>query len=146
MNGALDYMGGFNITGGTLLATGSAGMAEAPGAGSGQNSLLINLNGTLPAGSLIHLQTSDGGQVFTFETAKPVQSIVFSSAQLQLGAAYDLYLGGSTTGTTVDGWVQGGEYSGGELYVSLTLDTVVTTYGAGGGRGGGRKTGIRQNA
>jgi hypothetical protein len=34
MNGALDYDGTFNISGGTLIAVGSAGMAQAPSAGS----------------------------------------------------------------------------------------------------------------
>ncbi|MEZ4610523.1 MAG: hypothetical protein R2838_09820 [Caldilineaceae bacterium] len=38
-----DYDGGFSITGGTLVAAGSAGMAQAPDTTSTQNSLLYTL-------------------------------------------------------------------------------------------------------
>ena len=36
MNGAIDYMNGFNVTGGLLVAAGSSGMAEAPSESSSQ--------------------------------------------------------------------------------------------------------------
>jgi len=37
MNGAVDYDGSFTISGGLLVAAGSAGMAQAPGGNSSQN-------------------------------------------------------------------------------------------------------------
>jgi len=131
MNGALDYDGGFAISGGTFVAVGSAGMAQAPDNSSSQNSLLLSLNGTLPAGSLIHIQTSSGENVLTFAPTKQIQAITFSSAELATGETYEVYYGGSTTGTAVDGLSEGGTYSGGTLYTSVTLSGTVTQVGGG---------------
>ncbi|MCB8981829.1 MAG: carbohydrate-binding domain-containing protein [Ardenticatenaceae bacterium] len=131
MNGALDYDGSFAISGGTFLAVGSAGMAQAPGQNSSQNSVLINLNGTLPAGALIHIQTSSGEDVLTFAPTKQIQSISFSSAGLVTGQTYEIYYGGSSTGTATNGLYEGGTYSGGTLYTSITLSGTVTQVGGG---------------
>ena len=60
MNGALDYVSGFSMTGGFLVAAGSSGMAEAPSESSSQYSVLVNLSSTQRAGTLIHIQRSDG--------------------------------------------------------------------------------------
>ena len=129
MNSALDYDAFFNITGGSLVAAGSSGMAQAPGAASTQNSLLLNFNGTLQAGTLVHLQTSEGQEVLTFAPSKQYQSIVFSSPALVSGSTYDVYSGGSSTGTAQDGLYQGGEYSPGTKYGSFTVSSAVTTMG-----------------
>lgn len=131
MNGALDYDGGFAISGGTFVAVGSAGMAQAPDTSSSQNSLLLSLNGTLPAGSLIHIQSSSGEDVLTFAPTKQIQAIAFSSAELATGETYEVYYGGSTTGTAVDGLYEGGTYSGGTLYTSVMLSGTVTQVGGG---------------
>lgn len=131
MNGALDYDGSFAISGGTFVAVGSAGMAQAPDTSSSQNSLLLSLNGTLPAGSLIHIQSSSGEDVLTFAPTKQIQAIAFSSAELATGETYEVYYGGSTTGTAVDGLYEGGTYSGGTLYTSVMLSGTVTQVGGG---------------
>jgi len=104
-------------------------MAQAPGAASTQNSLLLNFNGTLQAGTLIHIQTSEGQEVLTFAPSKQYQSIVFSSPALVSGSTYDVYYGGSSTGTAQDGLYQGGEYSPGTKYASFTVSSAVTTMG-----------------
>ncbi len=129
MNGALDCVGSFNVNGGLLIAVGSSGMAESPDATSSQYSLLLNLNGTLQAGALIHIQSADGADILTFAPAKRIQSIVFSSPELKKGATYTVYYGGSSTGTAADGLYAGGTYSGGTRYTSLTLSGIVTTVG-----------------
>lgn len=92
MNGALDCIGTFNISGGTLVAVGSAGMAEAPDETSTQNSLLLNLNQPYPSGTVIHIQSSDGEEILSFETMKSFQSIAFSSNDLLEGQTYEVYL------------------------------------------------------
>src|SRR5690606_36740362 len=102
-NGALDYDGTFSITGGTLIAVGSAGMPAAPGQTSSQYSVLVAFDAVQEAGTLVHLQTSAGEDVVTFAPEKPYQSIVFSSPDLAEGAGYDVYTGGSAGGTATDG-------------------------------------------
>jgi hypothetical protein len=129
MNGALDYMGQFNISGGFLVAAGSAGMAQAPSGSSAQYSLLVNLNGTARAGTLVHIETSDGEPVLTFAPAKQYQSLVFSSSELEDGSTYDLYLGGSSSGEVSDGLYAEGSYTSGTEYTSFTVSDTVTWIG-----------------
>lgn len=141
-NGALDYDGGFDISGGTLVTAGSAGMAQAPGTGSTQNSIMVNFSSGQTAGTLVQLLDSAGEPVIGFTPTKPFQSIVFSSPDLATGESYTVSLGGSNSGESSDGLVLGGTYTAGTSYASLTLSSVVTTSGAagmGGGMGGGRR-------
>ena len=130
MNGALDHIS-FKITGGFLVAVGSSGMAEAPSESSTQYSLLLNLNGTLQAGVLFHIQGSDGREIVTFSPAKEYQSIAFSSPELSNGATYDVFYGGSSTGTVNDGLYQGGTYTAGTNLGSFTVSGMVTRLGSG---------------
>lgn len=129
MNSALDYDAYFNITGGFLVAVGSFGMAQAPDESSSQNSILINLNSTLLAGTLIHIQNSDGDEILTFSPTKQYQSIAFSSPELVKGKKYTIYYDGSTTGTLHDSLYQGGVYTPGNQLISFTISSVVTLLG-----------------
>lgn len=131
MNGALDYDRSFQITGGYLLAVGSAGMAQAPDTSSTQYTVLLNLSSAVRAGTLVHLQDSQGGAILTFAPAKDYQSIVFSSPALAKGT-YDVYFGGSATSTATDGLYQGGAYTGGSKAGSFTISSIVTQVGSGG--------------
>jgi hypothetical protein len=54
-NGALDYTGSFKVSGGTLIAFGSVGMAEAPGTTSTVNSVMVNLTTVQQAGIMVHI-------------------------------------------------------------------------------------------
>ncbi len=132
MNGALDYDRFFQITGGYLLAAGSSGMAQAPGTNSTQNSVLITFNTALGAGTLVHMESNTGQEIFTFAPSKRFESIAFSSLDLAQGTSYKLYYGGSSTGTKTDGLYQGGTYTPGTQYSSFTISNTVTTIGGGG--------------
>lgn len=133
-NGAIDYDGAFAMTGGFLVAAGSSGMAQAPGAASStQYSVLVNLTKTGSAGALFHLQTQAGEDILTFAPAKTYQSVVFSSPELAMGTTYRVYTGGSSTGTATDGLYSGGVYSAGTQAATFTISSMVTTVGSGGG-------------
>ena len=127
-NGALDYDGTFNISGGTLVAVGSSGMAQAPTASSTQSSVLMNISGQ-SAGTLINLQNAAGESLLTFAPAKAYASILFSSPDLAQGTEYTLNVGGSATGTSVGGLYTDGAYSGGSEYGGFTQSSVVTMLG-----------------
>ncbi|MBL8133871.1 MAG: carbohydrate-binding domain-containing protein [Anaerolineae bacterium] len=129
MNGALDYDASFVISGGFLVAAGSSGMAQAPGEGSSQNSLLVNVSSTLPAGTLVHIQDSSGNDLLTFAPTKSYQSIAFSSAALVTGSSYAVYFGGSAEGRAVDGLYQEAAYSGGTESATFTASGAVTMLG-----------------
>ncbi|MEQ8175428.1 MAG: carbohydrate-binding domain-containing protein [Syntrophomonadaceae bacterium] len=132
-NGALDYNGTGTINGGLLIAAGSSGMAQAPGADSAQASLQLNL-GAQKAGTLICIKNEAGEEILTFSPAKDYASLIVSSPQLEQGATYTVYVGGSSTGTIKDGLYSGGTYTPGTQAASIQLSGVVTQYGQAGGR------------
>lgn len=126
MNGPLDYDGTFNISGGFLVAVGSSGMAEAPSTSSSQYSVLCNFTSTYQAGNLVHIEDADGNNLVTLKPSKRYQSIAFSSSKLEKGESYSIYIGGSCTGTEVNGLYSDGEYSGGSEYTSFKVSGVTT--------------------
>ncbi|HML22272.1 MAG TPA: carbohydrate-binding domain-containing protein [Aggregatilinea sp.] len=131
MNGALDYDGTFTLSGGFLVMAGSAGMAQAPSETSTQNSLLLTFDSMQAAGTVVHIQSSDGSDVLTFAPTKAFQSIIFSSPDLATGATYDVYYGGTTTGAAADGLYADGSYVPGTSYTGFTVSGVVTRIGGG---------------
>lgn len=141
-NGALDYLGTFNISGGLLIAAGSAGMAQSPSASSNQNSLIHTFTEMQAAGTLVHIESDDGKNIITFAPGKEYQSLVVSSPELKSGTGYVIYSGGSTTGKENSGMFIGGNYTPGNQVASFTISSIVTTTGASmggfpGGPGGG---------
>lgn len=142
-NGPLDYLGTFNITGGFLVAVGSAGMAQAPSTSSTQYSLMQNLTSQQAAGAIVHIATASGEDVLTFMPTKTYQSVLFSSPALQNGETYTLYIGGSASGAATDGLYTGGTYTAGTQATSFTISSIVTgaTGGGFGMPGGGMRPG-----
>lgn len=125
-NGALDYDGSFKITGGFLIAVGSSGMSQAPSSSSTQYSVSAKYS-TQQAGQMIHLQKNDGSSIFSFIPEKSYQSIVFSSPELVKGETYSIYLGGSSTGTSIGGLYMDGTYTAGTKKSSFTISNSITS-------------------
>lgn len=136
-NGALDYDSTCKVTGGTILAIGSSGMALAPDSSSTVYSVKINFTSVIKAGTMVHIETEDGENVLTFVPAKNYQSVVLCSSALIKGATYNVYTGGTSTGTVKDALYSGGTYSGGTIYTSFKVTSEVTSLGSSGGMGGG---------
>ena len=122
-NAAIDYDGSFPITGGVLVAAGSAGMAQAPGSASTQPSVAVRFSQTQAAGTVVSLQ-SDAGAIVVRPT-KAFQTLVVSAPWLARGASVRLYRGGTASGDGVI--VDGGTYSGGTLLQTATLSAATTT-------------------
>ena len=76
--------------------------------------------------------------VLTFIPTKEYQSVVLSSASLQNGMAYTLYVGGTASGDMVDGLYTNAIYTPGTSVSSFTIASMVTHSGiAVGGQPGG---------
>jgi hypothetical protein len=104
-NGAIDYNGTFDITGGVLIAAGSSGMAEAPSASSTQNSVKITLT-SQSAGTQVSIKDGSGKEIASFTPAKQYASVVISSPDIKSGSTYKVYAGGNEVGSfTVSGTV-----------------------------------------
>ena len=137
-------MGTFSISGGFLVAVGSAGMAQAPSSDSTQYAVLENLSAEQAAGTLLHIETVAGEDVLTFLPTKQYQSVLISSTELQEGESYLVYTGGSSSGTNLDGLITNGEYTPGTRVADFTITSIITgETGSGfpnGGPGGTRPT------
>ena len=126
-NGALDYVGSFTVNNGFLAAAGSSGMAEAPTSDSTQNAVLVKFASTMPAGTLLHIEDGFGNDLLTFAPAKTFQSLVYSSPDLILGSTYELYYGGSASGTQSNGLYEDASYTPGTKYTEFTINSTITT-------------------
>lgn len=135
-NGAIDYNTSYDIKGGTLIAAGSSGMAEAPSTSSTQNSAKIYLV-SQSANSTVKIVASDGTEVMSYTPSKQYSSVVVSSPNLKTGSTYKIYVVTGSTKTEI-----------GSFTVSSTV-TEFTQSGAstvrsmdgnpGGNPGGGRR-------
>ena len=124
-NAPLDYDGTFKMTGGFLVAVGSSGMAQNISSNSTQYGVLAKLS-SQSANQLVNVQTSDGTTIFSFKPSKAYQSIVFSSPKLVKDKSYNIYVGGTTSGTNTDGLYLDGTYSAGTKSKSFTISNIVT--------------------
>lgn len=118
-DGAIDYESDGVITGGIVVAAGSAQMALNFGNSSTQGSMLISC-GTQAAGSLIELSDESGQVLVSRQAGKQFDSVVVSCPEMKQGGVYVL---------------NAGNYS-----AEITMDTLI--YGSGSGMGGGMNGGM----
>lgn len=114
-NGAIDYERSYAVSGGTLIALGSSGMAQAP---STLSQPCLSINANVSAGSTVEVRSSDGTAVLSTVTPKQCQSLIFTSDKLIIGKEY-------------------GIYADSELLSTLTAEEGVTGNGANGAGFGG---------
>ena len=125
-NGALDYDGNFEITGGFIIAAGSSGMAQAASEQSTQYSVLMTYSQIQQAGTTVYVTDRDGNKVAAFAPQKDYQAVFISSPELKKDSTYTLYSGGTSTGAGTDGLYSEGEIKGGTKIVEFTISDSVT--------------------
>jgi hypothetical protein len=130
-DGALDAPSA-TITGGTMLALGSAGMPQGYGNGSTQAALLCQLPQTQPAGAVLSLHDAQGAALFSYTAVKDFGSVAYSSPELIQGSSYTFKIDGKDVLS----------FTLSELVVSIDADGTVSAYAGGefggfGGPGGG---------
>lgn len=123
-NGVLDYAGEGRISGGTVVALGTADMAMNFGTNSTQGSILCALNGTAPVGTEVKLTDSDGNVLASYVSEKTFQSILISAPGVAVGETYTVYVGEASARITMESVICGNGMGG--------------MGGPGGGPGGGR--------
>ena len=104
-NGALDYGSEATITGGTIVAAGSSGMAVNFGSNSTQGSILLNYQSS--SKDTIKVTDSDGNTIIEYTPAKSYNSVVVSSPKLTKGGTYKVTAGGETQSITLDSLIYG---------------------------------------
>lgn len=106
-NGALDYGTEAVITGGSLVAFGSSGMAVNFGNDSEQGSILLTFD-TQEAGSSVTLKDADGAVVYEGSSKKAFGSVLISVPEIADGKTYRVTAGTSEMEITMDGRIYGG--------------------------------------
>lgn len=105
-NGAIDFGDNSSswITGGTIIAVGSTGMAESFGAGnSTQYSVLHNLSSKVAGETEIIIKDSSGKTIISYKPEKEFQSVVFSSPDIKDGETYTITAGSVSETVTTSG-------------------------------------------
>lgn len=130
--GGLDSNGALSITGGIVLSTGvSATTSTLPSSGQGWVSYTFSANQA--AGTIVHLATTAGVQIMAFRSTKAFRGVVFSSTAISRGTSYDLYTGGTVSGTAVGGslYPTTGSLTGATKVATVVAGTQTTTGGGG---------------
>lgn len=111
-NGALDVNGTFEVSGGTLRATGSASMMVAPSSDSAQGWIATALDTTAAAGAEVVVSDADGTEVASWTAEKELASVVLSAAGITAGETYTVTVDGTATTVTAGEAPAGGQMGG----------------------------------
>lgn len=122
---AISYRSTCLISGGTVVAAGATSLA--PSATSTQNSVSIRFSSILAPGTVINIQDASGVSLLTYKVTKYAYSIVISVPALATATTYNVYTGGTTTGTSLNGYYSDGVYTPGTKRGSFTVSGKVTS-------------------
>lgn len=100
-NGALDYNGTFTISGGSLVALGSAGMAQAPGTDSSQGFVAASASGS--GGSVVEVLDAQGAVIAEVTATKQFASVVVSTPEVVAGDGYTVTVDGAEVASATAG-------------------------------------------
>ena len=98
------------ISGGTLLAIGSSGMAETA-VGQDYGVIAFATRSSFTGGTTMGIFDADGNLILAFEAPKAFASVVYSSADVKSGATYTVGYNGTLDGTLQDGILQSGTFT-----------------------------------
>lgn len=126
-NGAFDYDLSATVSGGTLIAVGSTGMAQNFTSGT-QAFSFTNVQGQ--AGANVAITDESGAVIASYTPTKQYGMVLVTAPSLAEGGSYNLVIGGTPTDMNADGYASGGTVSGGNT-TTVTASTTAT-----GGMGG----------
>jgi len=101
-NAALDYQTSSSVTGGTVIAIGSSGMALNFGSDSTQCSVLYNLEDSYDAGTEVSLCDMEGNSLISYTAESRFNSILLSHPDLTINEDFTLKIGDDTINITLD--------------------------------------------
>lgn len=110
-NGAIDYEGSAQITGGRLAALGAAGMAMNFGESSTQGAALINTS-ACKAGTEVRLEDEEGNVLISYTAESGFNSLVVSCPEMVQGGKYVVYVGSEEYEITLENLIYGEGFGG----------------------------------
>lgn len=93
---AIDYGLEATISGGTILAAGFSGMAEAFSSESQQYSILYKMQDIKAAGTSVVVRDSSGAEILSFTPGKEYNCLILSSPEMEEGERYTIEIDGNT--------------------------------------------------
>lgn len=102
-DGALDYAGTGTITGGTLIAAGSSGMAQSLSSDT-QGVMLLRLSPAQSGGAAVRVTDGSGAVLASFTPEKTYSSVVISAPGMESGGTYTVECGGEMRSVTLEGF------------------------------------------
>ncbi|MHB1155173.1 MAG: carbohydrate-binding domain-containing protein [Eubacteriales bacterium] len=112
-NGALDYNGTAQITGGIFIAAGSSGMVQNFGTSSTQGAILYNCSNSQSGGSLITLIDKSDNVIVFYTPEKQYNSVVVSAPGINQGSSFTLVMGTDSQSITMQNLIYGSGGMGG---------------------------------
>lgn len=134
-NGALDYDSEGTITGGTLIALGSSGMAQSL-TGNGQCTIMTDIS-SQSGNTSFALCDSSGSVIASFKPSKQYSNAVVSSPSIKTGETYKIVCGGTVSGADKNGFAESGSISSGTTVTEINLTE--ENYSSGGSMQGGMR-------
>lgn len=110
-DGAIDYEGTAQITGGRLMALGSSGMAMNFGESSTQGTALINTV-SCKAGTEVSLADEEGNMLVSYTAESGFNSLVVSCPEMVQGGKYMIHVGSEEYEITLEELVYGKGFGG----------------------------------
>ncbi len=117
---AISYRSTFTISGGNVVAAGAGTLT--PTTGTQQISVLIRFRTYLAPGTLICIQDENNVSVIIFKIQRYALNTLFSTSKLTTGKTYNIFTGGSVSGTEQNGFYTEGIYAPGTKRGSFTLN------------------------
>lgn len=113
-NGALDFEKSYAVSGGTIIALGSRGMAQAPGT---LSQPCLSIYADVAENSAIEVRQCGGEVILGVTTPKRCQSLIFTCESFRKGCRYGIYANGDLLSevTASDGIAGGGADAQGVL-------------------------------
>lgn len=105
-----EYGGKCEISGGTVLACGSSGMAEGFDSSSTQGFLMQTASAS--AGTTVTVKDADGNELISEEVPCSFSSVLVSTPNMKIGDTCTLIVGDTETEMTIDNASNGGSFGG----------------------------------
>ena len=132
-NGAIDYNNAFSISGGTLIAAGSSGMADVPTTSTNGGVISMTFSSSKSANTSYSIKDSSGNTIIEYTPTKLYSNVVVYCAAIKSGSAYTIVSAGKDVVTATPT----------TLITNMSVSGITTgkTNGGmgGGGMGGGGK-------
>ncbi|AVT31074.1 hypothetical protein C6361_18160 [Plantactinospora sp. BC1] len=110
--GAFDADGPITFTAGTVVGAGLTSLAVfRPVPNTGQGWVAPRFNTTLAANTIVHV-VSGSTVLASYRSSRTIREVVFSSNRITNGQQYDVYTGGSVSGTGIGGYYASGSING----------------------------------